>query len=192
MKLRISGQHVDVGESLTTHINDSINNITKGLFDNPIDGHVTFAKQRHLFLVEITLHPMAGVILQGHASADEPYIAFDLAAEKIKKQLTRYKARLKDHKLHKGVKANGGVPAQQYILQHDPFSDEADDHDEKPIIVAEMASQVDTMTVGEAVMHMDLRDAATLVFKNKKNGGLNIVYRRPDGNIGWIDPTNMA
>lgn len=192
MKLRISGQHVDVGESLTTHINTAIDNITAGLFDNPIDGHVNFTKQRHLFLVEIALHPMSGVIIQGHASADEAYAAFDLAAEKIKKQLKRYKARLKDHKIHKGVKANGGFAAQQYILQHDPFSEEATDHDEQPIIVAEMSSEVDTMTVGEAVMHMDLRDETTLVFKNKKNGSVNVVYRRPDGNIGWIDPTNMV
>lgn len=192
MKLRISGQHVDIGESLSAHINDSINSITQGLFENPIDGHVTFTKQRHLFLVEIALHPMSGVIIQGHSSADEPYAAFDLAAEKIKTQLKRYKARLKDHKIHKGLKASAGIPAQQYVLQHDPFSEEAANHDEQTIIVAEMASEVDTMTVGEAVMHLDLRDASTLVFKNKKNGGLNIIYRRPDGNIGWIDPTNMA
>lgn len=192
MNITITGQHIDVGESLRAYVMDALNDLTSGMFQQPLDGRVIFSKQRHQFLVEISLHPQAGIIIQGHASADEAYAAFDLAADKIRRQLRRYKTRIKEHKNQRVTEVIDTLSAQQYVLENNPYCDEPVAVDSQPIVIAEMETSIDSLSVGEAVMHMDLRDISTLVFRNKKNGGINVVYRRPDGNIGWIDTTHNA
>lgn len=190
MNITITGQHIDVGDSLRTYVIEILTEVTRGMFQHPIDGRVTFSKQRHQFLVEISLHPQAGLIIQGHAAADDAYIAYDMAADKIRRQLKRYKTKLKEHRNQRITDAIDTLSAQQYVLENNPFSEELIEHDAQPIVIAEMETNIDSFSVSEAVMHMDLRDIATLVFRNKKHGGINIIYRRPDGHIGWIDPKN--
>ena len=190
MNITITGQHIDVGDSLRAHVMGVLAEVTQGMFQNPIDGRVTFSKQRHQFLVEISLHPQAGIMIQGHSAADEAYPAFDLAVDKIRRQLKRYKTKLKDHRHQKVNEVIQTLSAQQYVLENNPFCEEPVLADAQPIIIAEIETPIDSLSVGEAVMHMDLRDSSTLVFRNKKHGGLNVIYRRPDGNIGWIDPQN--
>jgi ribosome hibernation promoting factor len=187
MDLKITGQHIDVGDSLRAHVVKSIKDAVSGLFANPIDGSVVFTKQRHQFFVEIALHPMKGLILQGHGEADDAYVAFDQAIDKISRQSRRYNARIKKHRNPRVADAIKSLSAQQYILQANSEDSHIEDEGQ-PAIIAEMFTDIDSLTVAEAVMHMDLRDQQTLVFKNKGHGGINVVYRRPDGNIGWIDP----
>ena len=190
MNVTITGQHIDVGDSLRTYVLEVLGDVTKGMFQNPIDGRVIFSKQRHQFLVEISLHPQAGIVIQGHAAADDPYVAFDMSADKIRRQLKRYKTKIKEHRNQRVTEVIDSLSAQQYVIENNPFCDELVPTDAQPIIIAEIETPIDSFTVGEAVMHMDLRDSSTLVFRNKKHGGLNVVYRRPDGHIGWIDPQN--
>lgn len=194
MDIKITGQHIKIGDALRQHVIKALENTAQNLFANPIDGSVIFTKQRYDFFVEITLHPMKGIKLQGHAHADDPYVAFDIAISKIARQSRRYHSKIKDHKHQSTAEAIQALYAQHYVLHtnhdKDDHANDAHHHDEdkQPAIIAEMQGEIDSMTVSEAVMHMDLRDQQTLVFKNKGHGRLNIIYRRPDGNIGWVDP----
>lgn len=190
MNITITGQHIDVGDSLRAHVMEILNDVTQNMFQHPIDGRVVFSKQRHQFLVEISLHPQAGIVIQGHAAADDAYVAFDMSADKIRRQLKRYKTKLKEHRNQRVTDVIDTLSAQQYVLENNPFCDEPVATDAQPIVIAEIETPIDSLSVSEAVMHLDLRDSSTLVFRNKKHGGLNVIYRRPDGNIGWIDPQN--
>jgi hypothetical protein len=128
-------------------------------------------------------------LVQGRSNADDAYAAFDSALEHIAKQLRRYKRRLNDK--HKGRAPEEAIPAQQYTLAPESGEDELPEEGQ-PAIIAELPTEIATLSVSEAVMRMDLADVPALMFKNRASGGLNVVYRRPDGNIGWIDPANTA
>lgn len=151
-----------------------------------MDAAVTFSRESHLFHVDISVHARRGMMLQGSAASEDPYAAFDGALNRISKRLRRYKRRLDDR--HKGRPTDEILPAQQYILagENEPSEDEAPD---QPAIIAELPTEIATLTVGEAVMRMDLADLPAMMFRNRAHGGLNVVYRRPDGHIGWIDPS---
>jgi hypothetical protein len=147
---------------------------------------VVLAKRAHLFRADISVHVGRNMLLQGHAEAGEAYAAFDAACDRIAKRLRRYKRRLLDHR--KATRGEGdAMMASQYILAGDEGASGAADG-ANPLIVAEMTTAIDTLTVGEAVMRMDLADAPAIMFRNRAHGGLNVVYRRNDGNVGWIDP----
>jgi ribosome hibernation promoting factor len=149
------------------------------------------------------VHIGRGIQIQAQGDADSPYPAFDTAAEHLAKRLRRYKRRLRDHH-QKTDAAHAPMPARQYVLAAQAESDEAEidgaeidgaeaevgaaDGDAAPVIVAEMTTEISSLTVSEAVMHMDLGELPALMFRNDSHGGLNMIYRRPDGNIGWIDP----
>jgi ribosomal subunit interface protein len=210
MHLSVKGKQLDVGDALRTHVGDSLNAIVGKYFGRPIEANVVFSREAHLFKADISVHVGRNILLQSNAEASEPYPAFDTAADKIAKRLRRYKRRLKDHH-HKGGDSVDGamlvsMPASQYILEAEPedhhveghegdthdFAPQAvqDGHDThpQPVVIAEMATVIDTLTVSEAVMRMDLAELPALMFKNRGHGGLNMVYRRQDGNVGWIDP----
>ena len=184
MNLAINGKHVDIGETLRGRVEESLNTAVTKYFDNALDGTVTFSRESHLFRVDISVHAGRGMVMQGSANNDEAYAAFDGALTRIAKQLRRYKRRLDGR--HKG-RGEETLAAQQYILAAESEDTEVA-ADDNPTIVAEMPTEIATLTVGEAVMRMDLADTPAMMFRNRAHGRLNVVYRRPDGNIGWIDP----
>jgi ribosomal subunit interface protein len=152
-------------------------------FNSAIEAHVVFSKEAHLSRAEVSLHIGRGIVVNASAAAPETQVAFDTAAERIAKQMRRYKRRLRDHhaKAHEAFQAS--ERARDYVLA--PLTEEGE---EGPAIVAEMSTDLPNLTVSEAVMRMDLANTPVLLFRNRSHGELNLVYRRMDGNIGWIDP----
>ncbi len=188
MDLAIKGKGLDIGEALRAHIEAELSGIVAKYFARALDATVAVSREAHQFRSDITVHPVKSVVIQGRGAAEDAYAAFDTALERIAKQLRRYKRRLNDH--HKGRPGEEAtIPALKYVIQ--PESEEEELPAEgQPAIIAELPTEIETLSVGEAVMRMDLADVPTLMFRNRKHGGLNVVYRRRDGNIGWIDPAN--
>lgn len=189
MQLTINGKQLDVGASLREHIEREIPSIVGKYFENPTDASVTLSKEGASFRVDIAVHVGKSILVQGHAISGDPYGSFNEASEHVGKRLRRYKRRLRDH--HRGRSDEGRLAAAQYVLAAESeVEPEAQDHPEpdQPIIIAEMESEIETLTVGEAVMRMDLANQSALMFRSLTHGGLNMVYMRNDGNIGWIDP----
>lgn len=188
MQLEVRGKQVDVGESLREHVSTRLLAICGKYFANPIEGGVVFEKVRHNFCCDVQVHASRQVLVQSSGEAGDPYVAFDTAAEKIDKRLRRYKRRLRDHHAKADSKAEAAV---SYVLEAEG---EESEHAEpaQPIIVAEMASKIEQMTVSQAVMRMDLAEQPAMMFRNSASGVLNMVYRRADGNIGWVDPQNAG
>jgi len=186
MRINVTGKQIDIGDALRTYVTDRIEASVGKFFDHSIDGKATFSKDAHLFRVDCNVHLGHGVHLQTHAEEKDIYAAFDTAADRMEKRLRRYKRRLTNH--HKD-KLNGQVliPAQYNVFAAEP--EQADEPEElQPAIIAEMQLDIPDATVSDAVMRLDLGDLQTLMFRNSSHGGLNVVYRRADGNIGWIDP----
>ena len=193
MQLSVKGKQVDIGDALRTHIEDTLPDAIGKYFDNTTDTAVTITKDGGRFSVDIQVHVSKRVLVHGHGAGNDAYGAVDEATQHVTKRLRRYKRRLRDHK-HKLSTAEA-VPALQYVLRAEPEpSADEEDHNEQdePIIVAEMPTEVETMTVGEATMRMDLANHPAYLFRNTKNGRINMVYVRPDGNIGWVDPESGA
>lgn len=187
MQLSVKGKQLDVGEALRSHVRTAMARILDKYFGSAIEVGVTLSREAHRYRAVVVAHVGRGIQLQAQGEAEAPYLAFDTAAEHLAKRLRRYKRRLRDH--HKEPTGTA-LPAQQYILAA-PSGEAAQggsEVDGTPVIVAEMATEIPSLTVGEAVMRMDLADLSALLFRNVSHSGLNLVYRRPDGNIGWIDP----
>ena len=188
MQLSVKGKQLDVGDALRTHVGDSLSRILGKYFGDAIEVSVTFSRHGHLYRAVVAAHVGRGIQVQAQGDADEPYPAFDSAADRLAKRLRRYKRRLRNHHKDAGP-VLAALPAQQYILAGDAESEAAEDEiDGRPVVVAEMATEIPSLTVSEAVMRMDLAELPALMFRNSSHSGLNMVYRRPDGNIGWIDP----
>lgn len=187
MQYQISGRQIDIGEALQTHVRDDLNTVVEKYAERPTSAQVIFSKSGHEFVCEATVHLSTGLTAQAKAHATEIYAAFDSCSEKMEKQLRRYKRRLKDHHKERAqpVELSG---ASSYILASEAGTEGTEPESLQPIIVAEMETKIPSLSVGEAVMQMELAGAPVLVFQNEKKKGLNVVYRREDGNIGWIDP----
>lgn len=189
MRYEVTGKHIDVGEALQTHVRTELGSVMEKYSQRPTDATVIFSKSGHEYVCEATVHLSSGLNAAAKAHATEIYGAFDDACEKMDKQLRRYKRRLKDH--HKArsepVELLG---ASSYILAAEQDDVDAEAETLQPIIVAEMETKIPSLSVGEAVMQMELAGAPVLVFRNEGKDGVNVVYRRDDGNIGWIDPRN--
>ncbi len=190
MDISVKGKNMDVGEALSTHVQDQLTPAVNKYFNQAIDATVTFSREAHQLRVDISVHPgPRGLLIQSKSEGADAYGAFDGALERIAKQLRRYKRRLSDH--HKGLSAaDEYLQAQQYVIEAEHEDVELEPAGQ-PAIVAEMETHIATLTVSEAVMRMDLADAPVVMFRNSGNGGLNVVYKRNDGNIGWIDPSNI-
>lgn len=187
MQIQVSGRQIDIGDALRQHVNDRLSVGVAKYFDNSIEAGVTFGRDGHEFRCDCAVHAASGITLFAEGRAGEIYASFDLAAERIEKRLRRYKRRLKDHK-SRGPRDDAAHSAQTYVLDAGDADNEEIEGAE-PVIIAESAAEVSVMTVGEAVMRLDLSNAPVFVFRNGKNGGVNVVYRRPDGHIGWVDPS---
>ena len=185
MSLRISGKNLDIGDALRGQIEGRIGEAVAKYFDGGHTGHVTVEREGPGFKTECAIHLDTGIVLQAVGRAVDPHLSFDLAADRIEKRLRRYKRRLRDHH---HAKRDDSVPATSYVLA-DFAEEEEVAADYNPTIIAEEATDLETLTVGGAVIAMDLSEAPVVVFRHAGHGGINVVYRRNDGHIGWIDPS---
>jgi len=187
MRYQISGKQIDVGEALQTHVKAELGEAVAKYAERPTDAHVIFSKSANEYVCESIVHLSTGLTAQAKAHAHEIYAAFDKCCDKMEKQLRRYKRRLKDHHRDRAQPVEV-LGASSYILASERENEDSEPDNLQPVIVAEMETQIPSLSVGEAVMQMELAEAPVLIFRNEKNNGLNVVYRRDDGNIGWIDP----
>lgn len=182
MQLTVKGKHLDVGDSLRAHVEEQLNHTATKYFRDPIEATVIFSKEKnHLFKADIQIHVGGGIVLQTHHEASDPYPAFDTAAKLAGKRLSRYKDKLRDHR-----KSEPDVLAAAYTTI--AAEDNEAEGGTGGAVIAEMETQILTLAVADAVMRLELGNMPALLFHNPKHGGLNMVYRRKDGNIGWIDP----
>lgn len=184
MQLTITGKQIDIGNALRTHVESRLTQSVGKYFDRPVDGSVTFSRDGHEYRADCTLHLASGLYLQAHGRSTDIYASYDQAVERLEKRLRRYKSRIRDH--HNGARAAMDVsPAREHII----VSEESEHEPETltPVVVSESTTQLRSLTVGEAVMQLDLGEAPALVFRNSAHGEINVVYRRADGNIGWIE-----
>ena len=194
MQLSVTGKQTEIGEALRRHIEGSLGSILDKYFKTAIEAHVIVSKEAHLSRAEISIHIGRGIVVNARAAASEAYRAFDAAAERLAKQLRRYKRRLRDHHAKGREPAGASERAMDYVLapieeeEVEGEAAEAGNVNGAPAVIAEMSTELPSLTVGEAAMRMDLAEAPVLLFRNRSHGELNLVYRRTDGNIGWIDP----
>mgnify|MGYP000031968899 CR=1 FL=1 len=187
MRYQISGKQIDIGSALQTHVQTELGEAVAKYAQRPTDATVVFSRSAHEYVCETTVHLSTGLTAQAKAHATEIYAAFDGCCEKMETQLRRYKRRLKDHHRDRSEPVELSA-ASSYILASEETHTEEEPSSLQPIIVAEMETNIPSLSVGEAVMQMELAGAPVLIFRQEGQNGLNVVYRRDDGNIGWIDP----
>ena len=194
MEINVTGRKMNVGEALTTHVEDRLAIIVDKYFSRTIDASVTFATEGHTFRADVSCHASQGVNLQSRGEADDPYAAFEAAAEKVEKQLRRYKRRIKNH--HKPprheieLELAGLSEAELERVESDEALGSA--QEDEAIIIAETRTEIPNISVGDAATLMGMAEANAFMFRNSKSDSLEVVYRRPDGNIGWISPATAT
>lgn len=191
MPFRVSGKNIDVGEALRTRINQRVAEATAKYFDGGFSGHVTVGKEGFGFRTECVIHLDSGIVLEAEALAADAYASADQAAVRIEKRLRRYKRRLKGHQAAR----NGGnasdqpaIDAPSYIIAAPEQDTDEEVTEFNPVIIAESTTALRHLSVSEAVMELDMTGVAVIVFRHAGHGRVNLVYRRPDGHIGWVDP----
>ncbi len=190
MEIRVSGHQIETGEALQAHVSDRMNAIADKYFSRAIGAHATFGKGPHeSFQCDIVAHVMQGLVLKGHGQAQDAHVAFEGAAERIEKQLRRYMRRLKD----RNSSPAAAVPSIDEIEDNASYvvfdaGAEEEDAGDAPAIIAETRVDIPTSSVSDAVMMLDLRNTNALLFVNSKTDKHNMVYRRDDGTIGWVEP----
>ncbi|MEM6811273.1 MAG: ribosome-associated translation inhibitor RaiA [Pseudomonadota bacterium] len=188
MQLSITGKQMDLGDALRQHITDKIEDIDQKYFNRAIEAIVTLSPEGSAFIkTHISFRVGKDIMVMSDAKDTDPYASFDSAAEKVAKQLRRYKKRLRDH--HERLEEENIIPAQNYVITSESKDEEPEEaNHQDPVVVAEMITNIQKMSVSEAVMRLDLSGDNALLFRNPKHEGINLVYRRADGNIGWVDP----
>ncbi len=189
MQLSVQGRQIDVGDAFREHASHTLGAVLGKYFGDAIDVSVTLSREGHQFRAMVATHIGKGIELHASAESAEPYPAFDQAVERLAKRLRRYKRRLRDHHRDLEQSASDVLAAQQYVLQVEQSGAEEEvAADNQPAVIAEIETEIPSLTVSDAVMRMDLADVPALLFRNKAHGGLNMLYRRSDGNVGWVDP----
>jgi ribosomal subunit interface protein len=192
MQVSVTGKHVDVGEALRTRVTDELSSNIEKYFDRGGGADVVVSREGNSFKVDCAVTLASGQQLTTHGVGGDAHMAFDVALQKMAKRIRRYKNRLKDH--HIQAQAKQAESAAYFVIRQPEDEDEEEGGEAEdqgfpePMIIAETERPVRTMTVSMAVMELDLTEAQTIVFRNAAHGGIAVVYRRPDGNIGWIDP----
>ena len=185
MTIQVTGKNLDVGEALRSYVQERVVHTVEKFVGREPKGHVRIEKEHGEFRTNCTIHLWQGMSLEAHGVAADAYQSADLAFERLEKRVRRYKRRLKRH--GGGEAARKQTPATDYVIQAASEGHKERDED-NPVIIAEAETPVHEMAVSDAVMQMDLSDRAFVVFRNARHGEINVVYRRDDGNIGWIDP----
>jgi ribosomal subunit interface protein len=192
MQIKITGKNLDIGETIRIHIEDKLQQLKQKYFEGSVHAHVFMAKQRQSFHTDCSLHLATGLVLQSHSDAADAYQSFDASAQHLEKQLKRYKQRLKDHHRLRREPVRSEEAASYVIRASDAQDGEAEPLDLNPVVIAESVTSVPELSVGEAVMALEISSVPFVLFRNAKGGQTNVVYRRSDGNIGWVDPRPAA
>lgn len=188
MDIRVSGHQMDTGEALQTHVDERLSSIVDKYFNRALSSNVTFSPApAGAFRCDIVMHVMQNLVLKATGIAQDAHLSLDQAAEKVDKQLRRYKRRLKDRH-EQAVYAQKEENAAYTIFEETTEEDEV--RTDAPVVIAETRIDVPEATVSDAVMMLDLRHTTALLFKNAGTGRHNMVYRRGDGSIGWVEPTS--
>ncbi len=196
MQITVSGKQVDLSDALRTRVQQQLDTIASKYFDHALDAQVTFSRARSFFTCDINMRAGRGLLLRGEGEAADAHSAFDDAAEHIAKRLRRYRRRVNEHARDIAQRERPEA-ARQYILrqEEDRGNGEAAPAGRSvayATVVAEVPAEIARLSVGDAVMRMDLADQPVLMFRNSATGELNVVYRRSDGHIGWIDPSGTG
>jgi ribosomal subunit interface protein len=184
MQVQITGKKIEISEALRSQAEEKIREISKKYALTPLECAVTFSKDKHTINCEIEMHLGRDVYVRAHAETLDAYLSIEQAVETFEKRLRRHKQRLIDHYQKRDVN-HAKMAGAQYVI-----SAEEHDNAEHPLVIAEVKTDIPTLTVSDAVMHLDLSDSSAILFNNEARNELNVVYRRPDGNIGWIAPSS--
>ena len=186
MTLRVSGKNLDIGESLRRHVLEKVEAMVAHYFDGSVGGHVVIAREGSGFRSDCTLQLSSGVSLHAEGRGREAYPCFEQAADKIEVRLRRYKRRLKSHAA--APAGSGSATVANYVIEPPRDQDEEPAEGFSPVVVAEGTEALKRLTVASAVAELDLSGAPVVIFEHAGSGRVNIVYRRRDGAIGWLDP----
>ncbi len=203
MQIHVSGKNFEVGEAFRQHVESRLHDITEKYFNEAVSARVVMEKQRNLFHAEIVMHLPTGLVMQANGSGAEAYAAFDQALERMEKRLRRYKSKLKSHVKNRRRKPIVAQAAPSFVIAPEPEPTEAalaqvagapaegearEAEEFVPAVVAETEEPILEMSVGDAVLQLELGEATFVIFRNVAHGGINVVFRREDGHIGWVDP----
>lgn len=186
MSLRVTGKNLEIGDALRERVETRLSGALDRYFDGGFSGHVTVEREGTGFKSDCALHLDTGIVLKARGEADDAYQSFDAAAGKLEKRLRRYHRKLKDHHFARRGRDEPVPAAMDYTFA--AYGEDEDAGGDHPPIIAETELSLPELSVGDAVMRMDLSEASILLFRHAAHGRLNVVYRRSDGNIGWIDP----
>ncbi len=197
MELAVHGKQIDVGDALRTHVSDKIEDLNQKYFNHATFATVTFSREGHghkQTKAHISIQMGKNIMVVADAITADPYASFESAADKVGKQLRRYKRKLREnHGRQDHTPEAEIIKARDYVLASAPETEEVQANDDEPqtddpAIIAEIEKEIETITVSDAVMRLELSKEPALMFRNASHNGLNMIYRRPDGNIGWVDP----
>lgn len=200
MHITVAGKQVETGEALQTRVREGLGNIARKYFDHALEANVTFRRdgKGHAFVCDINLKAGRDLFMRGEGEGPDAHRAFEEAAEHVAKRLRRYRRRVNDHARSMAAERERprGEPARQVVLRQpeeevDAAEAEVAGGADHPAVVAESQAMIETLTVGEAVMRLDLLQLQVLMFRNRQSNALNVVHRRADGHVGWIDPGNV-
>jgi ribosomal subunit interface protein len=189
MQVQVTGKHVDVGDALRSRVADEISTRIEKYFDRGGGADVVVYREGNAFKVDCAVTLANGQLLTTHGLGGDAHVAFDAALERLERRVRRYSKRLKDH--HQQAQAKQAETASYFVLQPSELEEEEEEGEltyPEPVVIAETEKPIRTMTVAMAVMELDLTESQTIVFRNAAHGGFAVVYRRSDGNIGWVDP----
>ncbi len=194
MQITVSGKQVELSDALRTRVSSALDTIAGKYFDHALEAHVTFSRARSFFTCDINVHAGPGLMLRGEGEAADANSAFDDAAEHIAKRLRRYRRRVNEHARDQAHRERPQAARQYTLRQEEEETSAAGDVKAATYatVVAEVPTEIALLTVSDAVMRMDLADQPVLMFRNSTTGVLNVVYRRSDGHIGWIDPNGAT
>ncbi len=193
MTIRISGKSISIGEALRERVSDRTDEVLRKYFEGNYSGHFTIGKNKAGFHTDCALHLDSGITLEAEATASDAYASADQAIEHIEKRLRRYKSRLKDRSQRKAAVASAdlaALDAASYVIES-PADDDQEITAYNPVVIAESTTSLKRLSVSEAVMELDLTGVPVIVFLHATNGRVNVIYRRPDGNVGWVDPPTV-
>ena len=187
MPIAITGKNIELGDSLREFVTQQLHSVVEQYMGDILEAQVVFSKDHHVFKCDVSVHISRHFVVHCHGQDEDAYRSFTHAIHKLESRIKRYKTRLHNRKRHRdeGIES---LPAQQYVVN----ALEEDTGEDAPLIIAEMGSEIHALSVGEAVMRMDLSESPVMLFKNAANGQFNVVYKRVDGHIGWIDPSHKA
>ncbi|WP_088344072.1 MULTISPECIES: ribosome-associated translation inhibitor RaiA [Rhodomicrobium] len=193
MAIQVTGKNIDLGSALRSYVLDKLEKAFEKYGSQGLSGHIFIEKEHGRFATTCAVHMASGLSLQSHGSAAEAHPSVDEAMDRLEKRLRRYKRRLKNHHPTSAPRNSAAdIDAIDYTLRHEDGEQDADSPELAPAIVAETRTAIRVLSVSDAVMEMDLADKSFLIFANASHGRVNVVYRREDGHVGWIDPGGLS